>query len=233
MTRLAETDRWLGEHVGQLASIAPDREHPTTLSALGLQLLTEAHADELADSWARGLQRVAQSLAENFPDNIFWDLDYLAAHLLDLADIERIGRSCGLIGELQRGFGLQSTIRFRYVHDFSFGFDWARWVARDADNRRTVGPFDVEFLHYLRRRCAELVEQIERDDEKYPKLPPNAERNPFSFSRAPADERKLHQLLANDGLLPVEAWVARGRICWNRDYAAIRKRYADRLATAG
>ena len=54
----------------------------------------------------------------------------------------------------------------------------------------------------------ELVELIETDDEKYPKLPNGEPRNPYVFSRDPADESVLFETLAARNLVPVKAWCS-------------------------
>ncbi|MBF0238620.1 MAG: ATP-binding protein, partial [SAR324 cluster bacterium] len=33
---------------------------------------------------------------------------------------------------LQELFGIQSPLKFRYVHDFMYGYDWIKWVQKDA-----------------------------------------------------------------------------------------------------
>ena len=53
--------------------------------------------------------------------------------------------------------------------------------------------------------------------------------NPFSFSREPADERRLHEALAGDNLIPVQAWRFDSTCDWARPYTQIREQYAQKL----
>ena len=59
-----------------------------------------------------------------------------------------------------RGFGNKSELRFRYAHDFLYGYDWARWVVRQPERRAAIGPFDLAFFDYLEGRLRTLVELI-------------------------------------------------------------------------
>jgi hypothetical protein len=133
---------------------------------------------------------------------------------------------------LHRLFGQGTPIRFRYVHDFLYGFDWARWVARDPQKRSSVGPYDDVFLDYLEGRGHELLALIERDDAKYPTLRDAAPRNPFPFSREPEAEAEIHRSLARLGLIPVPAWSSEGKSTWDRPYVALREEEARRLGHA-
>jgi hypothetical protein len=114
------------------------------------------------------------------------------------------------------------VLAFRYVHDFTYGFDWAKWVMHEPAERRGVGPFDPTFLAYLRSRGEELVTLIELDDEKYPKLPDGRSRNPFGFSREPAHEALLFTDLAARGLLPIRAWDVESEPVAERPFADLR-----------
>ena len=58
----------------------------------------------------------------------------------------------------------------------------------------------------MQRRGDELLELIELDDGKYPTLDGDEPRNPFPFSREPADELRLHRELARRDLIPVPTW---------------------------
>lgn len=216
---------------GPRLTLAPDREQATRLVVLvervGAPLGTIAR-----DALAEGLARVARAQLESFPDNLLWDFDYLAASLAGRLDPEAILAAAQHIEALEVLFGQRTAINFRYAHDFLYGFDWARWVAREPAGRGTVGPFDPQFLETLHRRGRELLDLIDRDDEKYPRLPAGVRRNPFPFPREPADELRLHRTLAATGWLPVEAWRADARPIWDRGYTQQREQEARRLAKA-
>lgn len=213
MTRLAAADaRLLGHSVAR--TLAPDRPRATLPSELGTALLHPDDPDALRQAFATGVCSVVEAIIEAFPDNLLWDLDHLAATVVSGArraedPAAAITSRFASIAELQHRFGQASTIRFRYIHDFIYGFDWARWVAKDPPGRSSVGPFDAAFVERMHRRGRELAETIARgDDEKYPPLQRGADRNPFRFQREPEVELELHRVLARQSKLPVQAWQA-------------------------
>ena len=183
-------------------SLGPGRTRATSLEDIGHALLGSVAEP---DALARDLVRIAEAVHRAFPGNLFWDFDFLAACLAK-AEAGVRGEMTERIVALQDRFGLSSPICFRYVHDFMYGFDWARWVQKAPDSRRGVGPFDLVFLSYLDRRGGELVKLISENDAKYPRLEAGVMRNPFEFPREPEDEARLHEDLARRGLIPVEAW---------------------------
>lgn len=209
-------------------TLAPDRTHATPLP----DLLPATGAPERRDALARGLANIVNAWVDHFPENIFWDVDLVAQQLWDLEAPDAITRRARRIAELARGFGNQTEIRFQYVHDFLYGYDWCRWVARDPEERERVGPFDATFLAYLERRQGELLELIANDDTKYPRLPDGRPRNPFGFSRRHDHERRLLRALAARGDVPVETWRPRGRRTWDRPFARIRDETARELGLA-
>lgn len=205
------------------ASLAPGRPHARSVAEL---------ARDLAQGGARGdvaphLERVEGAFTRDFPENVFLDLDLLGASLARLGEVERAEVALA-VERLSADFG-GAPIRFRYAHDFLYGFDWCRWVARDPDARAAVGPFDPPFLRYLAERAGELRALIAEDDAKYGRVPDGAYRNPFSFSRSPDDEARLHRALAERDLVPVEAWSTAGRARWERPYAELREEVAREL----
>lgn len=212
-----------------LLSLCPDRQLATPLAVLGQTLLSRDVAAERAAAFAEGLARIAEAIGRNFPGNIFWDLDFVAATLSCLAEPRAMTTLADAIVELNDLFGSQTPIRFRYAHDFIYGFDWAKWVTRDPKNRKDVGPFTLEFLQSMRDRGSELLDLIAHDDPKYPKLPPGQDRNPFRFAREPAAEQLLHEDLARRGLLPVETWRVDAAPVWTRPFAELRDERARAL----
>jgi hypothetical protein len=125
--------------------------------------------------------------------------------------------------------GQQSAIRFRYVHDFMYGFDWARWVRREPRARREVEPFGLDFLRQSENRGRDIVTLIDADDNWYPRLADGASRNPFPFSREPDDELLLYRLLAERGDVPVEVWRLDASPDASRDFDALRQDAAESL----
>lgn len=216
-------------------SLAPGREQSRGLLELCTALADPRDPPTLLLALAEGLAAIATAQQASFPDNLCCDFDALTAHLLRSARAALDPRAllaarCGQISRLQRLYGRDTAIRFRYVHDFVYGFDWAKWVARDPDLRAGVGPFDPPFLDHLERRAHALLDLIADDDAVYHALPDEHPRNPFPFSREPAHELALHRDLAARSLVPVAAWDPDATPVWRRPFAALR---AERAAALG
>lgn len=213
-------------------SLAPGREHPRSLVELAPD---PALPRDVRLAVARALASIARAVERHFPHNLFCDLDLVAAELARggaRAGAAWVDRTSVDIEELHAVFGCETSIHFRYVHDFLYGFDWARWVRRDEATRAGIGPFDPRFLAHARRRGGELVELIAGEDAKYHRLAPGEDRNPFGFARDPRSEALLLRDLAARGWIPVEAWRADAQPCWDRDASAERERRARELGLA-
>lgn len=227
--RLAAVDAALDARAPR-RSLAPDRARARTLSELAARVAPRCASAALAARLADGLATVAETFADDFPENVFWDLDRLAATLATAPDAAALDAQLDRLAALSRAFGRRSTIRFRYLHDFLYGFDWCRWVAKAPEARQAIGPFDPELLGYLTVRARELEALIAADDAKYGRLADAASwRNPFAFSREPDDEARLHLTLAARDLVPVRAWTFDDDGRWRRPYAALRAAVADEL----
>jgi hypothetical protein len=231
---LAAQDRILGKKHGVLGTLCPDRHAATPLATLGEALLVGVEA-EVSSAWARGLARIAEAQSRHFPGNLFWDLDYPAARLLAFAldggggaegARERLEQMVKRVEELDAAYGAHSSLRFRYVHDFVYGFDWARWVKRRVDDRGSVGPFSPTFLEYLLERSEEIEALVAAKDEKYIALGEGEHRNPFGLSREPQAEERLHRDLAHRGLIPIEAWRTDAEPRWDRAFSTERRKRA-------
>jgi hypothetical protein len=233
--RLAEADRFLDAHAWGRRSLAPGREQSRSLlAAFGAVVLPEDDAATLV-ALATGVAELAQVQRESFPDNLCCDLDLLIADTLRRArasarPVAEVTARLGQVCRLQRLYGGDTAIRFRYVHDFVYGFDWAKWVGRDPDLRAAVGPFDAKFLDHLERRAHVLFGLIAADDAVYGQIPEDQSRNPFPFSREPEAELALHRDLAARGLVPVAAWDPDAAPTWRRAFAALR---VERAAALG
>lgn len=227
--RLAEMDAHLQTVVPIPLSICPLRERATSLYDIGLALLTDDEDPSLMKAFADGLCLIVTTKLDQFPDNIFWDVDYLAACLLRLNNANAIRDITAHIVTLHEGFGRASIINFRYVHDFMYGFDWARWVSHEPETRQWIGPFDKTFLYHVEERRGELVELIAEQETQFDLAADGVHHNPFRFSREPDDERRLHEALARDNLIPVQAWRFDGTRDWTRPYTQIREQYAEQL----
>lgn len=213
-------------------TLAPTRSRATPLAAL-VQALARGDG-ALEEALASALGAVVEAQLDNFPDNLFWDLDFLASSLVSEARTKEapaafVRDASLVVVELMAIYGMRSPVRFQYVHDFTYGFDWAKWVRRSPDERRHVGPFDLEFLRYSERRGLELLALIARDDAEYPSLLDDRPRNVFRFSRDPADEILLLRDLAGRDLLPVEAFRIDASPRWDRPFAELRTERASAL----
>jgi hypothetical protein len=238
MDQLGEVDRQLA--LERRLTLHPKRAHASSLTWLSDQLLRGDDPASIERGFAESLSKVTLSIAEHFPDNIFWDLDFLAASLIeqarqargcggDGAAIERMREITELLVDVQALYGVRSAIHFRYIHDFIYGYDWARWVARGPETRAAIGPYDPVFLQRMRDRAEELLRLIAADDEQYPRLEQDVSRNPYAFSRDPDAESALFLQLARAELIPVEAWRTDPVPNWNRPYGELREQHAREL----
>lgn len=219
------------------ASLAPDRDHCWGPAAVARELRGEGVDGQLARAVEDGLEQVVAAMRSAFPENILGDLDHLGAALAAEAAAARdprshLRRTVALVVDLQHLFGQGTAIRFRYVHDFIYGFDWAKWVRQDPAVRAAIGPYDLLFLERMARRGNELLDLIASGDTKYPRLPDAGPRNPFGFSREPADELRLHRDLAARSLLPVQAYRCGATPSWDAPYAELRLERARALGIA-
>lgn len=229
--RVADADARI-DALGPRRSLCPERATATSLVNLA-----EVAPPTLRAAFERCLARIAFAQVDAFPDNIFWDFDALAHSILDQAlavsddpAAEAILEGLGSdVASLQSLFGAGTAIHFRYVHDFSYGYDWSKWVRRDPQACADSPPFGSVFLAYSLRRGHELLDLIAADDTKYPKLPDGKPRNPFGFSRGRSDEIRLFEHLAKTDLLPLRAWETHPKGRWDRDYRALRDAEAKKL----
>jgi len=235
MDRLRAQDQAVDAVAGERRSLRPGGGRATSLEALAAWMFTVEPRSDRVEAACEALSAVAAAQVEHFPETLFWDVDLLAAVLLEASarSPAALAALTAATVSIEAQFGRRSVIRFRYAHDFSYGFDWARWVARAPVAREGIGPFDLAFLVSMARRGEELVELIEGNDRKYPPLPDGRPRNPFIFSRDPAHELALFQSLASDGLIPVEAWGVTGKVLWNKPFLALRDARARALAIPG
>lgn len=191
---------------------------------------------EIRAAVAHALVEIADSLARNFPHNVFADLDYLAARLEATGvngGIESLAQVHGSLVRLHDLFGRETAIHFRYVHDFLYGFDWARWTQRDPGARAGIGPWDASFLLAMEQRGGELLRTIaSRNSERYAPLRAGKDRNAFEFDRSPESEFRLLRELARRSWVPIEAWRRDAIPEWNRPFYETRSELAQALHLA-
>jgi hypothetical protein len=244
--RLESAWQRMQAEAGPLRTLDPERELATPLVDVHARALVElprASRAALAEPLAVGLVELALAQLDAFPGNLFWDLDLIACEvarearesatiddaLATLAD--RFGR----MARLQTLYGRATAINFSFVHDFVYGYDWVKWLSRTRIER-LERPFGLEFLIHMQRRGLELLELIAADDREYPQLAEHQPRNPFPFSRAPADELRLHRELARRGLIPVPTWssaIDTSTLDRSRAWQAARIEVAGELGLSG
>lgn len=214
-------------------SLDPNRSAASSPAELVARLADGDRLPHLAAAAAA----VADAQLQSFPENLFWDFDFFLASIhrdassapdyaLHLAEVTRI------TVDLMALYGQQSAIRFRYVHDFMYGFDWSRWVRREPDARAGFQPFGLDFLRRTETRGRGILTLIEGDDDWYPRLADGASRNPFPFSREPDEELRLYRLLAERGHVPVQAWLLDAQPDASRDFDLLREDAAALLGLA-
>ena len=230
MSELAAIDAELRARA-QLLTLDPGRARASLPSELVAAAIHAGDPPALRDAITRGTIDLVRAMLRAFPRNLLWDLDRLVATQAELGraghDVTSLMHRVAL---LQDRFGEHGPIRFRYVHDFVYGFDWARWVAKAPAERAHVGPYDPAFIERMHRRAHELGGAIAAGaDATYPPLPRGEIRNPFGFSREPEDELALHRALAAADAIPVQAWRVDGEARWDVDFAAQRRAQARAL----
>jgi len=172
----------------------------------------------------------------NFPNNIFWDKDYFVSYFIEtiytIEDNKReeyILQFKELNTNLLQLFGKNSTIQFQYLHDFTYGFDWAKWVSKDSKVRKKILPFSHQFLTRMYKRGNELQKLISDNDKKYPSISTNEFRNPFHFNRSTKNEIKLLSELALIDGIPLKGWEPELTLEWNKDFSELRESIANTL----
>lgn len=174
------------------------------------------------------LEQMFQSICYHFPENIFWDLDYMISYAVRESKKSKSPelfweRYTHKLTHLLAVFGSHGEIRFRYLHDFTYGFDWARWVRKDVLQRKNIDPFSIAFFDRTIERGEELLQLIRQDDSKYHRLQSSSYRNPFSFSRDIAEEKEMMRWLSKHDALPVQQWDINADVSFERDFDLIRQ----------
>ncbi|MEH2273390.1 MAG: hypothetical protein V7K40_00805 [Nostoc sp.] len=228
-------DEILAQQSVNMLSLNPQKRLITSFAELG-NFITEQNTDiEFITTLQETLESIVRTQLQNFPENIFWDFDFLVSSMLRqalVADeggvdfLKLFGKKMVLLIEM---FGNKTQMRFRYVHDFMYGFDWARWVQKEPQNRAHIEPFSLVFLDYLLVKGKELLQRINHGQITCYKLCETGYRNPFTFSREPEDEYRLLTYLAEEQLIPVAVWNWNACPVWNKPFQEIRQQLALKL----
>lgn len=232
-------DELFGERGIEPRSLNSAAAVPTGFAELERTVVRLAVAPDLVGPLGLTLERIVRSAVENFPDNLYWDFDFLVGTMT--GRVRDVGADPALFLEsfgdrmtrLLTLFGIRSSICFRYLHDFLYGFDWAKWVQKAPAARAQVGPFDLAFLDQLEHRGHELLRLIATDDAKYHALPDGAYRNPFPFSREPEQEAWLLARLEAHDLIPVAMWDPHARPTWNKPFHRRREQLSAHARPEG
>jgi hypothetical protein len=231
---LAQLDDRIAEQPMGALTLDPSRTSARSLTELVSHLVSHPADPSQSAHLTAAAAAVAEAQLQSFPDNLFWDFDFylgsIHRHAAGSTDYAGYLQKVSLLTVgLMKLHGQQSTIRFRYVHDFMYGFDWARWVRRDPSARQGVEPFGLSFLRQTEGRGRDILTLVEADDGWYPKLDDGESRNPFPFSRETDEELPLYRLLAKRGDIPVEAWRLDARPDASRDFDVLREGAAASL----
>ncbi|MDF5734622.1 MULTISPECIES: hypothetical protein [unclassified Nostoc] len=218
-----------------LLSLNPHKTLITSFAELG-NLITKQNTDiKFLTTLHKTLESIVYTQFKSFPENIFWDFDFLVSSMLRQASIADEGAVPFLtaFGEkmvsLTEMFGNKTEMRFRYVHDFMYGFEWARWVQKEPQKRAHIEPFSLVFLDYLLVKGKELLQRINHGQVTSYKLCDTGYRNPFTFSREPEDEYRLLTYLAEEQLIPVAVWNWNASPVWNKPFQEMRQQLALKL----
>ena len=227
-------DKILVQQVTKPLSLNPNRSLITSFTELEVKVVQQVSDVYLMSVFRDTLQIILESLLHNFPENIFWDFDFIVSSMLEQALssavpidlLEDFGNKIVLLMDM---FGRESEIRFRYIHDFMYGFEWARWVKKKPEQRANSDPFCLHFLDSLLSKGEEILQSIKKDDVKYPQISGKRYRNPFCFSREPEDERCLLTYLAARECIPVAAWEWNAVGVWDKPFYQIREDASKQL----
>lgn len=180
------------------------------------------------------LDRFIKDIRLNYPHNIFWDFDFIFQTLVNRlggweneSDKKKFFRSYSdQFSEILFIFGNQSTIQFKYIHDFLYGFDWCKWSRK---NNPESHPFSESFLGYIRGRGLELIEQIDKGDSQYIPIQSEEYRNPFVFDREDENEITILEHLALNEEIPVQSWKRTKAFRNSQNFSRIRSHRAFEL----
>lgn len=228
-------DEILAQQSVNLLSLNPQKTRITSFAELGYLTAQKSTNTQILTTFRDTLEDIVHAQLQSFPENIFWDFDFMVNSMLRQALVADEGAVIFLkcFGEkmvsLSEMFGIKTEIRFRYVHDFMYGFDWARWVQKEPQTRVHVEPFSLVFLDYLLAKGKELLQRINQGQVKCYKLCDTGYRNPFTFSREPEDEYRLLTYLAQEQLIPVATWNWNAHPVWNKPFQEMRQQLALKL----
>jgi hypothetical protein len=233
--KIRQLDKTLQHHCGgTIASLNPQKSTATTYEEL-FETIDLSTIDNVTSVLSMFFS-MQQEECQHFPNNIFWDKDYFVGYIFNEVSSfpaslqqEFLDSYTSRFVSLLQLFGNQSIIRFQYLHDFSYGFDWAKWVYNDSEARSGILPFSMQFLDRMFSRGKELEVLISENNSKYPQIPTENYRNPFQFHRNVECETILLRTLVTLEAIPIQSWEINGNVEWNKPFNDIRSAEAERL----
>lgn len=208
-------------------TLDPNRTRPLEfkeLVYLGLNKLSQQGCSKgIQVSFVNSLTEIIESAIHNYPDNIFWDLSGFISSMTETFKNKKGENFTNKVLELLSGYGIHTPIKFQYLHAFTYGFDWARWVASDPYLNKKHAPFSFEFLEYMLKRKSQILDLISKNDSIYPQLnKPSTHRNRYQFDRSPNAEIKMLTYLSRNNLIPLKTWKTTIHGRWNIDPIKLR-----------
>lgn len=225
MNDFAEIDDLINQFIPNRAGLNPQTFIPNSFVNIRAKLeafqFSSSDLDVLYDAYVQ----IVKSATKNFPNNIFWDFDLMshsiASYFAKDKNPESLFKYVDQYHSIFCIFGADSPVKFQYIHDFIYGYDWLKWMLEKRKPEEDKDPFGEDFLRYIYNRGLELVCLIQKNDQKYPELTEEY-RNPFLFGRSPKEEILLHRTLSSDSLLPLDSWDVHAVPRADKDYSLIR-----------
>ncbi|GBF49660.1 hypothetical protein LPTSP4_11760 [Leptospira ryugenii] len=227
-------DEALLERHPERKSLCPGREKASSFVSLAKSFEQFDFTIEEKETIQECFSQIIFTAMEHFPENIFWDFDFVFYQMLVDSNKSEQGvkgywiEFSKRIGDIFCTFGIQSKIKFRYIHDWLYGYDWLKWTLEKKREAEDPSPLGIPFLSYIRDRGLGLLELIDRDDRNYPDLG-GVFRNPFFFSRSKEEEILLHTSLSSSAYIPIEAWKSKAFPRCDRNYSLLRLERAKEL----
>jgi hypothetical protein len=229
LSKLAQIDLEFRKAIPFPKSLNPELDEPRTLCEIFCILYSGKESDIIWDEFLSVTEQIIRSQFVYYPQNIFWDFDYLLFYIWSQKNKDVLFAMAKKILNVQLYYSSINSINFAYIHDFIYGYDWDRWVRKDIKNRYLVGLYDLKFLSYLEKRGLQIIDSI-GSDERYPVLVKNQNRNVYNFHRHGAAEIKTLTSLAKEENIPIQGWRTDGGE-WDcaKNYMLLREKKANEL----
>ena len=227
LSKLAQIDLEFRKAIPFPKSLNPELDEPRTLCEIFCVLFADKECSDLWGDFLSVTEQIIRSQFVHYPQNIFWDFDYLLFYIWSQKNKDVLFAIANKILNVQLYYSSNSSINFAYIHDFIYGYDWDRWVRKDIKNRHLVGLYDLKFLSYLEKRGLQIIGSI-GNDKRYPVLVKNENRNVYNFNRHSAAEIKTLTSLAKEENIPIQSWlIDGGEWDYSKNYMLLREKKAN------